>query len=79
MNESIVQEWFNEDEQYKITDSSILDMVRANSDEVDNSDEEEGESGDIKIIHTDGAEALEKALHYVEQLAKATPADVMLL
>lgn len=31
-SESIVQEWFNEHEQYVITDSSILDMVCTNSD-----------------------------------------------
>lgn len=53
-------------------------MVHASNDELDSSEEEEDESGDVKIT-LNGVEALIMALRYFKQHVKATPDDMMLL
>ncbi|XP_066145521.1 jerky protein homolog-like isoform X1 [Euwallacea fornicatus] len=76
-----VSQWLNGDSLEDVmTDQELIKSVSQNTDEVDsdNDDDCEVEAIPIKMSHSEGLKALEKALNYVEQ-EKAIAADVLLI
>lgn len=76
-NENDVSEWLNSDEQFEVTDDSIVEMLNEAAEE--NSDEDVTAETVPVMTHAEGLAALDTALRYVEQQAEATPTDTMLL
>jgi hypothetical protein len=62
------------------TDNDILSLVLLEKSGQDDSNESDSDEATTEVIsHTEGLEALERALLYVEQHSKATPIDVIFM
>lgn len=70
-----VAEWMKSDEQYELTDASIIEML---NEPTEDGEEEDLEETAPKMSHSEGLTALEAALRYVEQQPEATPTDTLL-
>lgn len=83
VTESEVNEWLNSDNvEDEMTDQELIESVCKNANEISSDDDDEVECTDnipVKMSHSEGLEALEKALTYVEQQENATAADVLLI
>lgn len=81
LTQADVCEWINGDELVEeLTDTELIKTVCNNGDETVLSDASDNETEiSAKISHSDGLEALQKALTYVEQQENATAADVLLI
>lgn len=83
VTETEVNEWLNSDNvEDEMTDQELIESVCKNANEISSDDDDEVECTDnipVKMSHSEGLEALEKALTYVEQQENATAADVLLI
>jgi hypothetical protein len=62
------------------TDNDIVSLVLSQKSGQDDSNESDSDEATTEVIsHTEGLEALERALLYVEQHSKATPTDVIFM
>jgi hypothetical protein len=62
------------------TDNDIVSLVLSEEGGQDGSNESDSDKATTEVIsHTEGLEALEGALLYVEQHSKATPTDVIFM
>jgi hypothetical protein len=62
------------------TDNDIMSLVLSEKSGQDDSNESDSDEATTEVIsHTEGLEALERALLYVEQHSKATPTDVIFM
>lgn len=70
-----VSEWMNSDDQFEVTDGSIVEMLNESAE--DSSDEDISTETVPVVSHTEGLAALDAALRYIEQQPEATAADTM--
>jgi hypothetical protein len=62
------------------TDNDIVSLVLSEKSDQDDSNESDSDEATTEVIsHTEGLEALERALLYVEQHSKAMPTDVIFM
>jgi hypothetical protein len=62
------------------TDNDIVSPVLSEKSGQDDPNESDSDEATAEVIsHTEGLEALERALLYVEQYSKATPTDVIFM
>lgn len=76
-NESVVSEWINSDDQFEVTDTSIVEMMNEPAEE--RSSEDVSKETIPVMIHTKCLTAIGTALYYVEQQTEATLIDTKLL
>jgi hypothetical protein len=62
------------------TDNNIVSLLLSEKSGQDDSNESDSDKATTEVIsHTEGLEALERALPYVEQHSKAMPTDVIFM
>jgi hypothetical protein len=62
------------------TDNDFVSLVLSEKSSQDNTNESDSDEATTEVIsHTEGLEALERSLLYVEQHSKATPTDVIFM
>lgn len=76
-DENDMSEWMSKDEQFEVTDGTIINMVSDTT--AEESEEEVAQESEPAMSHSDGYAALVSALRYVEQQPNATAADTLLL
>jgi hypothetical protein len=74
-----IEEWMNDDEQQEVTNDMIINLVNEQKEESEEEEDEVCTEVVTKILHTEGLNAIETALRYVEQEEEITPADLLLL
>lgn len=76
VNPNDIDEWMNADENLEVTDDMIVEAVNEVTNQLS---EDEDDVMPEKISHSDGLQAIEKALSYIEQQPQVSPTDIMLL
>jgi hypothetical protein len=74
-----IEEWMNDDEQQEMTNDMIINLVNEQKEESEEEEDEVCTEVVTKISHTEGLNAIETALRYVEQEEEIIPADLLLL
>jgi hypothetical protein len=72
------EEWMNDDEQQEMTNDMIINLVSEQKEESEEEEDEVCTKVVKKISHTEGLNAIETALRFVEQ-QDTTLADILLL
>uniref|UniRef100_A0A1B6M902 DDE-1 domain-containing protein n=1 Tax=Graphocephala atropunctata TaxID=36148 RepID=A0A1B6M902_9HEMI len=78
-DESEVAEWLQNDQQHKVSDQAIIEMISEPAEGSDDDDEDMCAETVKVMTHSEGLATLEAALIYVEQQPEATSIDTMLL
>jgi hypothetical protein len=74
-----IEELMNDDKQQEMTNDMIINLVIEQKEESEEEEDEVCIEVVKKMSHTEGLNAIETALRYVEQQEDTTPADLLLL
>jgi hypothetical protein len=74
-----IEEWMNDNEQQEMTNDMIINLVSEQEEESEEEEDEVCTEAVKKKSHTEGLNATETAVWYVEQQEDTTPDDLLLL